>query len=383
MTGQTRAQAESQAHAHAYAQAQAGAQTQEQTPAQAPEAAQPPFRGRMVRRRFFGHAGAMTGLLVLTLVIVLAFSASGIRLWGVVNIPGWWHYSYDEVLPIINGTAPTYRFPLDFGDHPFGQDRVGRDMFAMTMRGAQLSIIVMFTIGIIGTVIGVLIGAAAGYFRGTTGAVLMRITDLVIIVPGVVIAAVLGVLVGHAGTGRTVLDADGNVTVVYSFSDRVFTFLQQNLGVVLLGIFLGLVIWTSMARLVRAEFLVLRELEFVDAARLAGASDLRIILKHLLPNAVGVIIVNATLLMSSAILLEAGLSYLGFGVQAPDTSLGLLVVANQSAMSTRPWLFWWPGVFIVVICLCINFIGDGLRDAFDPRRGRIGSAKTPAVRDGR
>jgi peptide/nickel transport system permease protein len=121
--------------------------------------------------------------------------------------------------------------------------------------------------------------------------------------------------------------------------------------------------------------LSLREREFVDAARVAGASNRRIIFKHILPNAVGVIIVSVTLLMSGAILLETALSYLGFGVVPPDVSLGLLVSQFQESFSTRPWLFWWPGFFIISIALSINFIGDGLRDAFDPRQRRRISRK--------
>ena len=128
----------------------------------------------------------------------------------------------------------------------------------------------------------------------------------------------------------------------------------------------------------RGEFLSLREREFVDAARVAGASSARIIFKHILPNAVGVITVNTTLLMSAAILTETALSYVGLGVKSPDVSLGSLISANQAAFATRPWLFWWPGIFIVVICLTINFIGDGLRDAFDPRQKRIPSERRMA-----
>ncbi|WP_035750169.1 ABC transporter permease [Arthrobacter sp. 35W] len=336
-------------------------------------------QGQIIRKRFFGHTGAMVALVVFALVVILVFSSQGIKLWGWINIPGWWKYSYDQVLPIVNGGAPTMEGVFAWGDHPFGQDRVGRDMFAMTMRGAQLSILVMFTIGLIGTAIGVVVGALAGYFRGWVEAVLMRFTDVIIIIPVIVLAAVLGRVAGNAGSGTTVIEADGTVGISKNWIDAMFGWLQTNFGVVLLGAFLGMVIWTGLARLVRGEFLSLREREFVDAARIAGASNARIIFKHILPNAFGTIIVNTTLLMSSAILLEAGLSYLGFGVTRPDTSLGLLVSDNQEAFTTRPWLFWWPGLFIVVICLCINFIGDGLRDAFDPRQKKFNSKKAKPI----
>jgi peptide/nickel transport system permease protein len=140
---------------------------------------------------------------------------------------------------------------------------------------------------------------------------------------------------------------------------------------IVLAIALGVLNWTGLARLVRAEFLSLREREFVEAARVAGASNTRIIFKHMLPNTIAVIIVNTTLMLSSAVLLETALSYLGFGIQRPEVSLGNLISEYQSAFTTRPWLFWWPGLFIVLLALCVNFIGDGLRDAFDPRQRKI------------
>ena len=172
----------------------------------------------------------------------------------------------------------------------------------------------------------------------------MRFTDIIITIPLIVVGAVLGLAFGR-------------------------------LGAFVLAIIIGLFTWTGLARLVRAEVLSLREREFVDAARVAGASDRRIIFKHILPNAIGVIIVNTTLLMAAAILLETALSFLGYGVQPPDTSLGRIISENQAAFATRPWLFWWPGVFIIAIALCINFIGDGLRDAFDPRQKRLPNAR--------
>jgi peptide/nickel transport system permease protein len=202
----------------------------------------------------------------------------------------------------------------------------------------------MLIVGILGIVIGTIIGAIAGFFGGVVDSILMRLTDMFLVTPTIVIGAVIGFRFG-------------------------------NLGVVPLAIMLGLFAWMGLARFVRTEFLTLREREFVDAARVAGASDRRIIFKHILPNAVGIIVVVGTLLLSGAILAETALSYLGFGVRPPDVSLGLLISEYQGSFSISPWLFWWPGTLIISIALCINFIGDGLRDAFDPRQRRHVSMK--------
>ncbi|MBG6179834.1 ABC transporter permease [Arthrobacter sp. CAN_A1] len=312
-------------------------------------------QGQIVRKRFFGNTAALVSMVIFVLVVILAFSSI-----GYAGIPGWWKWSYTDTPSLATPTgSPTWVLPFDFGDHPFGQDRVGRDLFAMTMRGTQLSLLIMFIIGILGGILGVIIGGVSGYFRGWVEAVLMRFTDVIIVIPLIILAAVLG-------------SVGNNLTGSGTFLRNV---LGGSAGVILLGIFVGLIIWTGLARLVRGEFLSLREREFVDAARIAGASDTRIIFKHILPNAVGVIIVNTTLVMASAILLESALSFLGLGVRAPDISLGSLISDNQQAFNTRPWLFWWPGLFIILICLSINFIGDGLRDAFDPRQKKFNAKK--------
>ena len=301
-------------------------------------------QGQIVRRRFFRHRGALIAMIVLGFIVVLAFTSVGVDLWG-LRIPGWWPYRWDQIAEKVNNGVPTLSlFPPQFGEHPFGQDEVGRDIFAVVMRGAQQSLMVMVIAGVVATVIGVVIGAIAGYYGKATDSVLMRFTDVIITIPLIVIGAVLGKTFG-------------------------------SLGAAVLGVVIGIFAWTTMARLVRGEFLTLREREFVDAARVSGARDRRIIFRHILPNAVGVIVVNATLLMAGAILLESALSYLGFGVQPPDTSLGKIVSDNQAAFSTRPWLFWWPGIFIIAIALCVNFIGDGLRDAFDPRQKKMPSER--------
>ena len=139
----------------------------------------------------------------------------------------------------------------------------------------------------------------------------------------------------------------------------------------MIPVMLGLFAWTVLARIVRAEFMSLREKEFVEAARAVGAKDRRIIFKHILPNLAGPIIVAATLAIAGAIITETALSFLGLGVRAPDVSLGFLIQDGLTAFKTRPWLFWFPAAAIVIICLCVNFIGDGLRDAFDPKQNRI------------
>lgn len=291
---------------------------------------------RLVFRRFLRHRAAIIGLVVFALMVVLAFTSVG---WG--PIPGWWKWSYSETAPLLNQGKPTLRlWAPALGDHPFGQDDLGRDYFARTMRGMQQSIIIALLVGLVSTVVGTVIGAVAGYYRGWVESVLMRLTDVVITIPLLAVAAVVGKALGPGA------------------------------GIVGLGLLLGLVTWTGLARIVRGEFLSLREKEFVDAARTVGASGGRIIFRHILPNTVGVITVSATLAVSGAILLEAALSFLSFGVQPPDTSLGQLLQQYRQAMDVRPYLFWWPGIFIVVISLAVNFIGDGLRDAFDPRQTR-------------
>jgi peptide/nickel transport system permease protein len=290
----------------------------------------------LVTRRFLRHRGAMMGLAVFVFTLLLAYTSI-----GVFGLPGWWPHSYSRTGSVVNSGLPTLSlWPPSLGDHPFGQDDVGRDYFALTLRGAQRSLLIALLVGLVSTVLGVLVGSLAGFFRGWVESVLMRVTDLFLTVPLFLIAAVMGRIGGDGGP-------------------------------VQLALLLGLLIWMSLARLVRGEFLSLREKEFVEAARAMGASSWRIIYRHILPNTIGTIIVNATLTIAAAILLETALSYVGFGVQDPDTSLGKLISDYQSAFATRPWLFWWPGMFIIAIALSVNFIGDGLRDAFDPKQTRV------------
>jgi len=305
-------------------------------------------QSQIVRRRFIRHKGAMISLFVLFGVVVLAATSIG---WG--PIPGWWRWDYTTLVPPTDIQKPTLSIRpswlggdgLRWGEHPFGLDNQnGKDMFAMTMRGVQTSLTVIVVLGVMATVIGVVIGSLSGYYGKWTDAVLMRFTDVILVIPLLIITAVAGFALGFSGIWPV-------------------------------AIALGLFTWTGLARLVRAEFLALREREFVDAARVANAPDRRIIFKHILPNTVGTIVVSTTLLMGGGILTEAALGFLGFGVRPPEVSLGTLVNAYQGAYSTRPYLFLWPGVFVIVIVLCLQFIGDGLRDAFDPRQKRIPKRK--------
>lgn len=304
-------------------------------------------QGRLILERFLHNGVSMVSLGIFLLIILLSVTAL-----GAFGIPGWWHWQYTDLAPLLNGGAPTLSLTpewlggagIHLGEHPFGQTLIGIDYFSMVMRGVQNSLIVMFIIGFLVAVIGTVVGAAAGFYRGWVESLLMRFTDLIIVIPVIVLGAVVGKIANEHFKG---------------------------LGVLGLSIVLGLFLWTGLARLVRGEFLTLREREYVDAARVSGARDARIMFRHILPNAVGVVIVTTTLVMAAAILLETGLSYIGFGIRSPDVSLGLIISQNQNAFSTRPYLFVWPGVFIVALALTVNFIGDGLRDAFDPRQRKF------------
>ena len=207
------------------------------------------------------------------------------------------------------------------------------------MRGTQISLQISVLVALFSTAVGTIWGAVAGYYRGWIDTVLMRVADLILTLPLLAVAAVLG----HNSGGSWLL-----------------------IALVIAGLY-----WAYVSRVARGVVLSLREKEFVEASKALGASDSRIIFRHLVPNALGSVIVNATILVSISILLETALSFLGFGVQPPDTSLGLLVSNGQTAIDTRPWLFYFPGLFIILIALTINFIGDGLRDAFDPQQTKV------------
>jgi peptide/nickel transport system permease protein len=222
-------------------------------------------------------------------------------------------------------------------NHWFGTDRTGRDSFARTLYAGQVSLMVGVASVVISIGVGALLGALAGYRGGFTDSVIMRFTDVMMTFPPIIVILTVAAITGP-GLWKT-------ITLI------------------------GLLTWTIPCRLVRARFLLLCNLEFVHAARVIGAPDGRIMLRHAFPNVIDVLIVNATLGVAAAILLEAGLSFLGLGVQPPTPSWGnmLNVARNISALENDFWQWAPAGIAIVFCVLAINFIGDGLREALDPR----------------
>jgi peptide/nickel transport system permease protein len=275
---------------------------------------------QMVTRRFFAHKLAVGSLIVFVLMLLAAFI-----------VPFFWKYQYNSITNTLSA-APSWA-------HPFGTDSLGHDVFAEVLRGTQTSIKVSALAMIVGETTGVLIGAFSGYYRGKLDATLMRAVDVLLTLPLFVFIAVLQKITG------------GSWWII---------------ALIIGGLGAGLT-----ARLVRSVFLSLREREYVEAARALGATDKRIIMRHLLPNALGPIIVDATLTFALAIITEASLSFLGFGITPPDVSLGTLIQDGVAASQTRPWLFYFPGFVIILLVLTVNFIGDGLRDALDPTQQRV------------
>jgi len=219
--------------------------------------------------------------------------------------------------------------------HPLGTDEIGRDELARLLYGARVSLSIGITSMFVGLLFGVGIGAVAGYYGGIVDTLLMRFTDMVLAVPYLLILFVLSL----------------------TFADGSFQ------SIVLL---LAAFAWASTARLVRGEFLAVKEREYVLAARTLGASDLRLIVRHILPNALAPIIVTATLLVGDNIISESVLSFFGFGLRIPLASWGTMLNDSRDYVVSGPWMLWAPGLAIIITVLCINLIGDGLRDAFDP-----------------
>lgn len=296
---------------------------------------------QMVWRRFRKHRLAMLGAIMLMIFIVVALLAPIIapsvpRGYGSTKLEG-------ALLPDPTAVDPANQhLKPGSGGHVLGTDEVGRDILSRLLYGARVSLYV----GILATIgsesIGTLLGAISGYYGGVIDTIMMRITDFMLTLPTLPILLVLSaMLAGRAPT----------------------SFARINYLIIILIVF-G---WMGSARLIRGVILSLREQEFTEASKALGASNLRIILRHMLPNALAPIIVNATLAVGYYIIVEAALSYLGFGVQPPTASWGNMLNRVQDYMFQNPTLAIWPGLCIFLTVLSINFMGDGLRDALDPR----------------
>jgi peptide/nickel transport system permease protein len=270
-------------------------------------------------RRFARNRAAVAGGVVLCVLVLVAIFADPIG----------------RVDPLSIDLAAARSGPS--ASHPFGVDRVGRDVFSRVVHASRVSLSVGIGAVLIFTSIGVVLGAAAGFYGGWVDSLILRCADIVLAFP-----AILIVLVAVSLTGP---------------------------GLAQLILLLGLVGWPHIARLVRGQLLSLRELDFVTAARALGVSNFRLVVRHILPNTVGVIVVAATFGVASTILAEAALSFLGMGVQPPTPSWGNMLSDAQSisVLNSLPWLWMPPGLAICVTILAINFLGDGLRDALDPR----------------
>jgi peptide/nickel transport system permease protein len=277
------------------------------------------------RMRFLRHRLAVASIVVLALLALSAIFADQVA-----------PYGYDEQNLELMNHPPTLA-----GGHVFGTDQLGRDYLSRVIFGLRTSLWVAFLVAFVATFMGTVIGAIAGYFGGVVDNLLMRLTDLILVVP------LLAVLLAAA----SFFNRDGNPLKV--------------------ALLIAVLIWVGLARILRGLFLSLREKEFVEAAKASGASDLRIIVRHILPNCVGPIVVAMTLLVAGAILLEAALSFLGFGIQPPNPAIGSLISDGQQQGLQTWWLVTFPGLVLALVALAINFIGDGLRDALDPTQRRV------------
>jgi len=293
-----------------------------------PRASRPETIAGITWRRFTRHRMAVVGLLVVSLL-------------GVASVLAPWLSPYDpnkpQLLTQLRAPSPV---------HPLGTDDLGRDLLTRILYGGRVSLSIGVLAMALAVVIGTAVGALAGFYGGTVDNLLMRLTDLILSIPALFLLILLTLLL------------------------RSFPVPFLRGGVLAIVLAIALLSWMTVARLVRASFLSLKEQTFAEAARALGATSGRIIVRHILPNAVSPIIVAATLRVASSIITESGLSFLGFGVQPPTPTWGNMLKNAQDQMITAPWTAIFPGVFIFVTVIAINYVGDGLRDALDPRHLR-------------
>jgi peptide/nickel transport system permease protein len=286
-------------------------------PATVDESTERLTRGALIRLRFARNTLAVSGVVILVLMFILAFIG-----------PFFSKYSWDQ-LDFLALLQPPSR------DHWFGTSQIGGDVFALTIRGLQKSLIIGLLVAVFSTGLAAVAGGFAGYIGGKVDRSVMWLIDALLVLPSFLLIAVMSPLY----RGRTWL---------------VFVVLLAAFG------------WMVTARIVRSATMSLRERDFVRAAQYMGVPARKIVFRHLLPNVASILIIDATLNVGATILSETGLSYLGFGVQPPDVSLGSLIAEGTASALTYPWLFMFAGSALILTVLAVSFIGDGLRDAFDP-----------------
>jgi oligopeptide transport system permease protein len=269
--------------------------------------------------RLLKNRAAVAALFVLGVVVVLVIVGPMLSDWD-HEIPDWDHYS----------TPPS----MDTG-HLFGTDALGRDLYVRTMIGGRISLLVGLVATLVSLVIGITYGAVAGYFGGRVDNIMMRFVDGIYAMPFMFFVIVLMVIFGR------------NIFLIF--------------------VAIGAVNWLDMARIVRGQTLSLKNKDFVEAARACGATEMQIIRRHIIPNLLGVVIVYVTLTIPQVILVESFLSFLGLGVQEPLTSWGALVNEGAQELETAPWSLLFPATFLAMTLFAFNFLGDGLRDALDPK----------------
>ncbi|MFK8083596.1 MAG: ABC transporter permease [Granulosicoccus sp.] len=271
------------------------------------------------RRRFYRNKAAMISTVVLALLIV-------------VSVTGPWLIPYNYEDPDWSA----FRAPpsLDNG-HYFGTDQNGRDLLARTLFGTRVSLVVALIATLVSVIIGVSFGAFAGFMGGRIDQIMMRFVDVMYALPYILFVILLMVIFGR------------NVFLLFAA--------------------IGALEWLTMARIVRGQTLSIKQREYIEAARAAGVGSSTIIFRHIVPNLLGPVVIYATLTVPEIIIVESFLSYLGFGIQEPLTSLGTLIADGAGVLEVLPWLLWFPAAFLVTLLLSLSFIGDGLRDAFDPR----------------
>jgi peptide/nickel transport system permease protein len=294
-----------------------------------PEAQSP---WRIALRRYLKHRMAVFGTLLMGLVLLFV-------------LVGPLFYTEDYA----NKTKILDKFKPPSAEHPLGTDQVGRDILARVIYGGQISIAIAVVSVVISIIVGTVVGLLAGYFGGWVDGILMRLVEALLAIPALFLLLMLSNSLSRSTATVSIFGRELSVTVV------------------VIVLIIGLTSWMALSRIVRALVLSLKEQEFVVAAQSIGARDGLIIRSHILPNVIAPVIVSATLGVGAAIITEAYLSFLGFGVLPPTATWGNILTRAQDQLDKVWWMWMAPGFFIVVTVLAINFIGDGLRDALDPR----------------